>query len=316
MKKLLRHGGRTVCVIALLVALPLGCSATRTARVAQNRQVESASGEAAASPGVTEAGRSDTASTSDDESETSSHVTQVAAAENTPGETTGEPAASSPTSASEANTTTTRTDSYPLDLGGVLGLANGQNPQVILARERINEAYAQVDRADILWLPSLRAGVNYNKHEGTIQDVAGGVFNTSRGMLYGGLGAGAVGAGSPSVPGLVANFHLTDAIFQPKIARFQASSRQFAATSARNDVLCDSAVAYLELLRAERRLTIAREAREKTNRIAELTGTFARVGNPFERCYTAAPCEWRGVVVAQAFPPRITRAPPSPPPPP
>ena len=80
------------------------------------------------------------------------------------------------------------------------------------------------------------------------------------------------------MPGLVANFHLTDAIFQPKIARYQASSRQFAATSARNDVLCDSAVAYLELLRAEQRLAIAREAREKTNRVAKLTGEFARVG--------------------------------------
>ena len=181
-----------------------------------------------------------------------SRVTQVAA-DDVPGEGALGSAVSSPTptpgatSLPEVTTIATRTDSYPLDLGGVLGLADGRNPQVILARERINEAYAQVDRADILWLPSLRAGVNYNKHEGAIQDVAGTVFNTSRGALYGGMGAGAVGAGSPSVPGLVANFHLTDAIFQPKIARHQASSRQFAATSARNDVLCDSAVAYLEL---------------------------------------------------------------------
>ena len=291
--KLLRHGGRTIYVVALLAALSPGCSATRAARVAHQSPVAVVSAESAASTDSTASGRSSLTSTAPADTETSSRVTQVAAADDAPGETAAKPAnahSSDPDAQSvrvthsplapipETNAPATRTDSYPLDLGGVLGLADGQNPQVILARERINEAYAQVDRADILWLPSLRAGVNYNKHEGPIQDVAGNVFNTSRGALYGGLGAGAVGAGSPSVPGLVANFHLTDAIFQPKIARYQASSRQFAATSARNDILCDSAVAYLELLRAEQRLAIAREAREKTNRVAELTGEFARVG--------------------------------------
>lgn len=278
MKKLLRHGRRAVCVFALLIALPLGCSATRAARVAQKPPVEIATADPGDSTDVVESGRSSLTEASTAESEASSRVTQVAAADDVPNGTAVEPAVTPPTPTSELNAITTRTDSYPLDLGSVLGLADGQNPQVILARERINEAYAQVDRADILWLPSLRAGVNYNKHEGAIQDVAGTVFNTSRGALYGGMGAGAVGAGSPVFPGLIANFHLTDAIFQPKIARYQASSRQYAATSARNDVLCDSAVAYLELLRAEQRLAIAREAREKTNRIAELTGTFARVG--------------------------------------
>ena len=281
MMKLLRQGGRTICVVALLTGLPLGCSATRAARVAQKSPVEIVAVEPAASTDGTASGRSSLASTLPADTDASSRVTQVSAADDAPAEAaaiTDQQASKEPWSGRPRPDEGVRTTSYPLDLGGVLGLADGQNPQVILARERINEAYAQVDRADILWLPSLRAGVNYNKHEGTIQDVAGNVFNTSRGALYGGLGAGAVGAGSPSVPGLVANFHLTDAIFQPKIARYQASSRQFAATSARNDILCDSAVAYLELLRAEQRLAIAREAREKTNRIAELTGAYARTG--------------------------------------
>ena len=278
MKKLFRHGRRTVCVVALVVLLPLGCSATRTVRVAQKPPVEVASvvpGDAEEESG---AGRTSltTALSAATDTEELSHVTQVSALNDAPVES--RPDEGVRTTGAAAIASSSASAPYPLDLGGVLGLADGQNPQVILARERINEAYAQVDRADVLWLPSLRAGVNYNKHEGPIQDVAGNVFNTSRGALYGGLGAGAVGAGSPSVPGLVAHFHLTDAIFQPKIARHQASSRQYAATSARNDVLCDSAVAYLELLRAEQRLAIAREAREKTNRIATLTGEFARVG--------------------------------------
>ncbi|HUQ69983.1 MAG TPA: TolC family protein [Planctomycetaceae bacterium] len=167
---------------------------------------------------------------------------------------------------------------YTLSLGNVLHLADAQNPNVAVARERINEAYARVERAETLWLPSLRAGLNYNHHEGAIQDVAGNVFNTTRSSFYGGLGANAVGAGSPAVPGVVAQFHLTDAIFQPKIAEHQAASRQFGATAARNDTLRDAAVAYLELVRAEHALAIADEALSHTGKLALLTEQYAETG--------------------------------------
>jgi outer membrane protein TolC len=167
---------------------------------------------------------------------------------------------------------------YTLTLGNVLHLADAQNPNVAFARERINEAYARVERAETLWLPSLRAGLNYNHHEGAIQDVAGTVFNTNRSSFYGGLGANAVGAGSPAVPGLVAQFHLSDAIFQPKIAEHQASARQFGAAAARNDVLRDAAVAYLELVRAEHAEAIAQEALDKTQHLADITRQFAETG--------------------------------------
>jgi len=167
---------------------------------------------------------------------------------------------------------------YVLSLGNVLSLAEGQNPNVALARERINEAYARVDRAETLWLPSLRAGMNYNHHEGQIQDVAGTVFNTNRSAFYGGLGANGVGAGSPTVPGLMAQFHLSDAIFQPKIAEHQALARQFGAAAVRNDILRDTAVAYLELIRAEQSLAIAMEAVAHTEQLANVTHQFAMTG--------------------------------------
>ena len=61
----------------------------------------------------------------------------------------------------------------PIDLATALELAAGQNPQVLFAQQRIREAAAQLQQADALWLPSLRAGVNYNKHEGRLQDVEG-----------------------------------------------------------------------------------------------------------------------------------------------
>lgn len=170
------------------------------------------------------------------------------------------------------------TSEYSLSLSDVLALAEGQNPNVALARERINEAYARVNRAESLWLPSIRAGLNYNHHEGAIQDVAGNVFQTNRSSFYGGVGANAVGAGSPAVPGVAAQFHLTDAIFQPRIAGHQASSRQFGATAVKNDILRDTAVAYLELVRAERGLAIAQEAVDNTQKLHELTRQFAESG--------------------------------------
>jgi len=167
---------------------------------------------------------------------------------------------------------------YTLSLGGILYLADAQNPNVALARERINEAYARVERAQALWLPSLRAGLNYNHHEGAIQDVAGNVFQTNRSAFGGGLGANMYGAASPSVPGVIAQFHLSDAIFQPRIASHQAASRQFAATAARNDILRDASVNYLELVRAEHGLAIAQEALANTEKLATLTREYAQTG--------------------------------------
>ncbi len=99
--------------------------------------------------------------------------------------------------------------------------------------------------------------MNYNKHEGRIQDVAGTVIETSRGSFYSGVGANAVGAGSPAVPGIVSQFHFADAIFQPKIAQRTACARQSAALATTNDQLLATALAYTELLRAEQELSVA-----------------------------------------------------------
>jgi outer membrane protein TolC len=174
---------------------------------------------------------------------------------------------------------------YSLNLGGILHLADAQNPNVALARERISEAYSRVERAETLWLPSMRTGLNYNHHEGAIQSVAGDVFQTNRSAFGGGLGAGMFGATSPTVPGLIAQFHLSDAIFQPRIAGHQASSRQFGAIAARNDVLRDAAVAYLELVRAEHGLLIAKEALENTEKLAELTRQYSETGQGLQADY-------------------------------
>ncbi|MCC6493570.1 MAG: TolC family protein [Pirellulales bacterium] len=165
-----------------------------------------------------------------------------------------------------------------IDFASALATAGGQNPQVAFARQRVSEALAELQAAEVLWVPSLRGGMNYNKHEGTIQDVAGRMIDTSRGSLYAGLGAQAVGAGSPAVPGMAMNFHLKDAIFAPRIAgQLSAASRQ-ASQAAMNDVLLETALAYNDLLEALELEAVAAETRDHTRRLAEITGDYARTG--------------------------------------
>jgi outer membrane protein TolC len=166
----------------------------------------------------------------------------------------------------------------PVELGAVLEMAAGQNPQVAFARQRILEAAAQLQAADVLWLPSLRAGVNYNKHEGRLQDVEGVVQEISRGSLYSGFGAQAVGAGSPAVPGLLMSFHTRDALFQPRIAESNLAARQQASRAVMQDLLTETAIAYINLLEAMQNRSIGREVTANFQDLADLTASFASSG--------------------------------------
>jgi outer membrane protein TolC len=165
-----------------------------------------------------------------------------------------------------------------IDLSTALMLTAGRNPQVAYAQARIEESRAQRDRADSLWLPSLRAGANYNKHEGRIQDVAGNVIETSRGSVYSGLGASAVGAGSPAVPGVLAQFHITDAVFQPRIAQQTIRARNASARATMNDSLLATALVYLQLLQASQDHAVAATALEQAQELERVTREFASAG--------------------------------------
>jgi outer membrane protein TolC len=165
-----------------------------------------------------------------------------------------------------------------IDFSAALAIAAGDNPQVAFSRQRINEAYAQLQAANVLWVPSFRAGVSGNKHEGTIQDVEGTVLDVSRNSLYSGFGAQAVGTGSPAIPGLIVNFHTRDAIYQPRISSQLLAASRHANRATTNDVLLETALAYNDLLEAYEVQAIAADTLEHSKRLAELTGNYARAG--------------------------------------
>lgn len=166
----------------------------------------------------------------------------------------------------------------PINLETALDLAAGHNPQVAFAKERIRESFARLESARVLWVPSLRAGVNYNKHEGRIQDVQGNIIETSRNSLYNGFGAQAVGAGSPAVPGVLMNFHMKDSIFQPRIAEQIVGANCNASQAARNDALLETAIAYIDLLEVCQLRAIVSETVANAEQLATLTQQFAKAG--------------------------------------
>ena len=167
---------------------------------------------------------------------------------------------------------------FPIDLSTALALADADNPQIAFAREQIREAYARLESAQVLWLPTISAGANFNKHEGSLQDTLGQVNNISRGAVYSGFGSGAVGAGSPMFPGLWMNFQLTDAIYQPLAARQTTRARGNAAAAMANDQLLQVAVAYLEVQRAVMEEAIAIEQMRNSQDLVDVTAAFASSG--------------------------------------
>ncbi|MDX1948666.1 MAG: TolC family protein [Pirellulaceae bacterium] len=166
----------------------------------------------------------------------------------------------------------------PIDFSTALALTQGQNPQVAFAQAQIAQAQAQYMAAKVLWLPNLRGGMNYNKHEGRLQDVRGENITTSRGAAYGGLGAGAVGAASPAIPGVYMQFQLTDALHQPQIRAYGLQASQQRSAAEVNDQLLETALAYLALLEAAQRQAIAAETFRHGEELAQITTKFAQAG--------------------------------------
>lgn len=167
---------------------------------------------------------------------------------------------------------------FPIDLPTALRLADAQNPQVAFARERVQQARAQQNAAGILWLPTIRAGATVAQHDGVLQDSTGRVIDVNRNSQQVGLGAAAFGAGPPMIPGVSADFHMADAIFQPLAARRMTQARQAASAAVANDLLFDVARTFLEWQRAHGDVAIADEATRNTRRLRDLTQAYARSG--------------------------------------
>src|SRR5262245_42250278 len=64
----------------------------------------------------------------------------------------------------------------PINLATALQLSGARPLDIALASERTRAALAELERANVLWLPTLYLGVDYYRHDGQLQDVEGRVF--------------------------------------------------------------------------------------------------------------------------------------------
>jgi outer membrane protein TolC len=166
----------------------------------------------------------------------------------------------------------------PIDLAAALQLAGVQNPEIRLAQERVTEAIAERQIAAAQFLPSLQAGFNVNAHQGTLMETDGTVIRVNRESMYLGLGAGAVGAGTVTVPGVVWANNLSQVYFQTLYQRQRVRVAQWQSEAERNQVLLRVATAYVELLRAQGKHAVFRQSRKEAVEIARATANFAKVG--------------------------------------
>ena len=127
-------------------------------------------------------------------------------------------------------------------------------------------------------MPTIQAGFSFHRHDGNYQASDGEIVDVNRNSFQFGLGVGATGAGTTQQPGLVARFHMADAIFLPAITEKRAWAESHAANAVVNDQLLAVASDYLDLVDAHQDRQILREIRDRTHKLSKLTRDFAEAG--------------------------------------
>lgn len=196
---------------------------------------------------------------------------------------------------------------FAIDLPTALRLAGANNLQIALAVERVNQAVARSDAADVLWIPSLNAGVVYNHQAGRIQATNGDIIDTTRNSVFVGGGAGVAnaplngGAGGPAR--MFVDLAIVDALFEPLAARQSVRATSATHDSTFNDTLLAVSAGWVELSRFQARLAIAEEAVTNATELARITGDFARTGQGLqadaERAQTELSLRQRDVLRAR-----------------
>ncbi|HEV3142703.1 MAG TPA: TolC family protein [Gemmataceae bacterium] len=151
----------------------------------------------------------------------------------------------------------------PITLPTALQLAQANPLDVALASVRLEAALAQQSRARAQWLPTVFAGVDYSRHDGVLQDVAGNIVSTDKQSCM-------VGAG-PNV-----TLALSEAIFAPLATRQVVRSREADVQATLNDIMLSVAEAYFQVQQARGEVAGAAEALAQTQELVRRTDELAK----------------------------------------
>jgi outer membrane protein TolC len=124
---------------------------------------------------------------------------------------------------------------FPINLATALRLSDVRPLIVAAAQASVWVAEAQLTRAKVLWVPTFMFGADYIRHDGGGPDFNKGI-NTAPSVNFfsGGVAA-------------IEYVALSDAIFQPLVARQVLNSRQADIQAAKNDALLMTADAYFQV---------------------------------------------------------------------
>lgn len=155
----------------------------------------------------------------------------------------------------------------PINLPSALQLAGVRAVDVAAAAERIKVAAAVLEGAQVLWLPSITLGGDYNRHDGRIQDNTTGdlVDNSHSSMM--------LGAGTGIGPAAILN--VGDAIFAPLAARQQLHMREADQQTASNNTLVAVSDAYFNVQQARGELAGALATTSRTEELVRRTRKLA-----------------------------------------
>ena len=167
----------------------------------------------------------------------------------------------------------------PIDLTTALQLAGVQNPQLMIARQRVVESAALRQLAAAQFLPSINLGTNYDGHTGVLQQSNGNVLSVNRNAVFVGAGSNAVAAGTVNIPGVVLAGNVAVTVYGYLASiQFVSTQREFASLAVRNQAFLKTTEAFSELLRAEGRRAIANQVRHEARIVAQQTAAYAASG--------------------------------------
>jgi outer membrane protein TolC len=151
----------------------------------------------------------------------------------------------------------------PISLDAVFHLAEEQNGQIAVARERVTEAYASKDLAAKSWLPDAYVGPAYYRHEGGIQNEDGRLTHSSSGALFGGLE-------------FYSRVDLREAVYTKVNAQRQIWQHKGELTKVTTETLLEAANTYIDLLTARTGEAIALDLEKSQQELLQEVDDLAK----------------------------------------
>ena len=146
-----------------------------------------------------------------------------------------------------ATNLTARDGAYVIDLPTVLRLANAQNLDVQIARERLKEAKAIHENAKLQFFPTLSPGFSYRRHDDLIQAVDGQLIDVHKQSYAPGVAIGGT-------------WDIGDAIYKTLVAKQQQHAAEHALEAQRQESAAAATQGYFDLLFAQAAVGVAEDA--------------------------------------------------------